>query len=285
MHNSIPYFFLIAFFIPLLIWTIVKKREPGLILVFFTYVGMGFVVEFIIMVLFDSYEYKPNLLEVPYYDNVMGAVVSDIISVPVISLVVATYRLRFWWIVLFAAGFGLIEKVFRITGVYETNWWRISYTVGGFVLVFWFTRWWLQYNQKSYHPFFHFVSLYFSSFALICTALFVTQVLDLQLDHLGLFADPYRDSICTATLYAAAKAMVFALVLFYYPKQWGWYVVVVFYSLALHLVLIQANIVKIMIHPALFCLLIIACCTMMIFLLHFLNHCFLQMVSRDSQRV
>ncbi len=278
MNNFIPYLILIAIFVPLIVWTIVHKREPGLITVFSTYIGMIYFVEFFVLVVFSGYCYKPMVLSVPYYDNILGAVISDLVVVPAIALVVAAFQLKNVWCVVLGILFGGIEWIFISLRVYQLYWWKIAYTIVVFTLFFIFARYWLKKVRECCHPVMHFISLFLPSFMLVATILFVTGVFGLHLDHIGVFAERHRDSVFIASIYGVLEALVFSAFQFWFPNSFKWNVSAVIYSILFEYVLERMWIIDILVRPFVYYAVQLGCSLLVALLLFYMNRWLIQLM-------
>ncbi|MNP37294.1 hypothetical protein D3C76_1307360 [compost metagenome] len=99
-----------------------------MVFLFLTYVGMIYVFEYVILVCLHSYTYYPHILSDPYMDSMMGAFISNFLTVPTVGLIMVIYRLRFRWTVIFAMLMIGIEWLFLKLGIYKHEWWRLSYS-------------------------------------------------------------------------------------------------------------------------------------------------------------
>lgn len=85
--------------------------------------------EFFILNLFRSYEYKPKILKTKYLDNVFGAFLSQGIFLPFTSVFISAFG--FGWKVKasFAIFFAIVERLFIKLNLFKNNWWRTLYTI------------------------------------------------------------------------------------------------------------------------------------------------------------
>jgi hypothetical protein len=271
VYHIIPYLGLIIIFVPLVIWVLVRKKKPGLFTVFFTYIGMIYVVEFFVLVVFDSYQYKPMVLSVPYYDNILGAVISDMVAVPAVAFVVAVFRLNKIWCAVLGGVFGGIEWVFVKLHVYEPHWWSIPHTIIAFTVFFLLARLWLRKLQEFYHPVMHFLSLFLPTFVLVATILFVSGIFNLHIDHIGVFLDKYRDSVFVASIYGAVESLVFVAAQFYFHKNLWWNLSAVAYSIVFEYALERTGVIHVLVQSWVYYGVQFCCSILVAFALFYMN--------------
>lgn len=192
------------------LWKTPLKRNAIALLLFMT--GIGFLFEFIILVLLRSYEYDPDLLSNWYYDNLMGAIASDAFSLPAIATYVAVFRLAPIWFFVFAGVFYGVEKVFTDLNVYHHFWWRTYYTSIALVLYFWIAKTWLRKLQLAPTRLTRTIMIYFISFPLVATMQFaLTGIFGTHRFVVGLFENLERDQVTGATLYCLVFAACITL--------------------------------------------------------------------------
>lgn len=144
MPNYIPYLFLTIISILILIYVIVHKRQFGLTVLFLSFSGMVYTAEFFVLILGNSYVYYPEVFHVPYYDNVLGAIVSNLFVIPVLGLVAAVYQLRLRWLIFFAVVLVGVEWLFESLNIYHSNWWRKEYTFIAVIFFFLLSKFWMR---------------------------------------------------------------------------------------------------------------------------------------------
>lgn len=223
-----------------------------------TYSGMIYVFEFFVFILWDAYEYKPGVLQIPYYDNALGAIVSNFFVVPTIATLIATLRLRMRWILLFAFGLGGIEWLFIRLQVYEVHWWRIGYTVATLVFFFSLAKFWMR-KLREDRARYAFVSLWMAAWSLAGTFIYVFALSGIRTYQAGVFDDAYRDDLFAGAIAGFFKALILAWVVYRYqgigPKIGGLAVIA-----AANLTLIRLDILKIHVTLWLYWLMYMICC-------------------------
>lgn len=199
-----------------------KRWNPRLILFYFFLSTWVLYFEYVIMVIFKSYTYYPNVLGNNYSDNILGAIVSDFFSVPSVAVTIAAFKLKFRWILLLSTAFMGIESLFVMLGLYEHYWWKTIYTGFGLVIYFSASKYlWKYFFQKMQKHYIQILGLYSSyhvlhgllSFALVSLA-------NLYYFKYGMFTDPIRDHYFLNFPYTTIISLIIAVIIWLKLK---WY--------------------------------------------------------------
>ncbi|ACT03903.1 hypothetical protein [Paenibacillus sp. JDR-2] len=136
--NPNSYWYLGLSFICIVLQVIVfyRKRRVHTYMQFFIGVELLYIVEAVIYIFNGSYEYYPKLLSNRYYDSHLGALTSNLISIPSLALILSVFQLGWFWIVGFIALLAGIEWLFVELHIYTLYWWRIGYTSLGLLIYF-----------------------------------------------------------------------------------------------------------------------------------------------------
>ncbi|NIK70500.1 hypothetical protein FHT67_003962 [Paenibacillus sp. BK720] len=136
--GSNSYWYLGLSFISIVLQVIVfhRKRSVHTYMQFLIGVELLYIFEAVIYIFNGSYEYHPKLLSNRYYDSHLGAITSNLISIPSLALILSVYQLGWFWIVGFIALLAGIEWLFVELRIYTLYWWRIGYTSLGLLLYF-----------------------------------------------------------------------------------------------------------------------------------------------------
>lgn len=148
--NSIWYIILALISIVLLSIVLTKskrrKRDFGFFVAVF---GLTLIIETVIYVFFRAYEYFPHFIpNSPPNDGVMGNLVSQF-SISSAALFVCVFKLPFRGVVLSAAVFYFIEKLFLLLGIYQHYWYKTWMTFVGIIILFEFIKRWYSVIFKS----------------------------------------------------------------------------------------------------------------------------------------
>jgi hypothetical protein len=132
MPSSIWYYGLVAIGLGITIYTMYTKRKStnisALITFFLAAMSFTMLVETFVFIMFNSYDYKPNVLTNPFKDSVLGHLLLNTTLWPATGLLAGVFSLRYRWIFLITAIYTLIEVLFLKLGFYEHHWWRLYMT-------------------------------------------------------------------------------------------------------------------------------------------------------------
>lgn len=121
----------------LMIFVYCKKRNIHSLLQLLIMIQVAYLIETVIYVFLGSYLYHPKLIRYnAYYDSHMGALISNLITIPVLATFISTFQLNGVWIICCIGLLAAIEWLFVKLQIYSLHWWRIEYTSLGLLLYF-----------------------------------------------------------------------------------------------------------------------------------------------------
>ncbi|UFT98070.1 hypothetical protein KO561_12745 [Radiobacillus kanasensis] len=175
--------------------------------------GLIYLFEYVLLVLFESYEYFPGVFRDDYFNNILGANISNGFIVPSVTVFISVYNLGFWWIILIIIGFVGIEELFMYLGVYHHNWWKTVYTSGGLLLIFFLGKYiWRLIRYHSNQFTLRVAVLYFVNVVTQGTFMFyLVAIFHLFLFQVSWFDDPSRGHIAFVTLYFFIDSVFYSL--------------------------------------------------------------------------
>ncbi len=142
------------------------KNRKLIIAIYLTISGLTFFLEMIIYSYFKSYQYFPMLIpQSPSDDSIAGNLFSQF-SVCATALLIAVYKLKYYWYLIFAAAYGAIEEIFLMLGIYKHNWYQTWMTIIGLLLVFWITKKIYLKATNRITPFWRYIFIFFGLTAL-----------------------------------------------------------------------------------------------------------------------
>jgi hypothetical protein len=247
MHNSYWYYALLILSIALFCFILFKKRNTKTLFILLTMIGMGFIIETIIFNFLGCYEYNPNFIKHnTFYDNNLGAFVSNAFSLPIVASLIATFNLNWKWMVVFSGVFVGIEWLFLKVHIYSHNWWRLAYTALG--LPFYFAiskvyyKWILQHSRGlKYYWILYLITGSISASAHILPIIFFSN----RVYTPGWFENPGRDSIALAAVFYVCDSLFYCLMIkFNWKRNWSKYIVTGLLMYAVNQVLIEAGILR-----------------------------------------
>jgi hypothetical protein len=200
--NYVSYATLVVISIVLLVCSWRKAANGALVPFYLGMVGLIYLLEYIILVQFRSYEYFPGVFRIRYLDNILGSIVSNGYIVPAAAALVAVYDLGFWWIALITASLVGVEELFLHMGLFRHYWWKTLYTAIGLPLDFLISKWlWHAIRTRSSRPDLQLAVLYFANISLLGTFIFyLVALFHLLLFRVAWFHDPYRGHFAFFTL-------------------------------------------------------------------------------------
>lgn len=220
MNNAYWYIILCVASTFLFIYALYKNKDNKLIVLYFVIAGFTYFMEYFVLVLFKGYVYYPKILKNQYFDNIMGAVVSDGFTIPMISTFIAAFRLNFMKRLFISLFILLIEILFLKIKIYEHYWWSNYYTFFGSVIVFYYAQRWLSIIHKPIKHIIRFINLFFINLAIQASIVFILAgILKLYFYEISWFKDPVRSHVAFSTIYIIFISIIFvSLVTF----QLGW---------------------------------------------------------------
>lgn len=126
--NSVPFIILSIVHLFFFVQFMRKKTNRLGTLLLLSNIGFAYLFEYIVLNLFQAYEYKPKVIKQNYLDNIFGAILSQAMFVPVMATFLTVCKKNWKWKFGVASFYYLIEKTFLRLNVYKINWWRPKYT-------------------------------------------------------------------------------------------------------------------------------------------------------------
>ncbi|MEH7177723.1 hypothetical protein [Neobacillus vireti] len=175
-YNKIPFIILFLIHSGLLGYSFFKsKNKMQLFILLMSNIGMAYLFEFFVLNLFRAYKYKPRILKKNYFDNILGAILSQAIFVPFTALFFTAQKIGGFGNLLGGLYFALVEVLFLKLKVYKHKWWRTVYTLILIPLYFRLSDGWNNFLNKR-NPVIRFISLFFTILITEANLLFVFAV-------------------------------------------------------------------------------------------------------------
>jgi hypothetical protein len=123
-----------------------RKRDLGF---FMSVFGLTLLIETVIYVFLRAYEYYPLIIpNSSKNDGVVGNIISQF-SITTAALYICVFQHSFKRMVLVAAIFYFIEKLFLFLGIYRIYWYKSWITFVGIIVIFVFVKKWYKIVFKS----------------------------------------------------------------------------------------------------------------------------------------
>ncbi|WP_432666399.1 hypothetical protein R9X47_08615 [Wukongibacter baidiensis] len=196
-------------------FTLWKKKNLKLIPFYFFLSVIIIYLEYVIFIIFESYTYRPNVLQNPYFDNILGAVVSDFFSVPAAAFAIAAFQLNYIWMISISILFMGIEYIFLKLNIYEQHWWKTIYTGIGLLIHFKISKeFWKSLSQTPSKTYVRIISLYASYHSIHgLLTYFLIVSFNLYLFHIGLVSNPFRDHFIVNVIYSIIIGWIAAIII------------------------------------------------------------------------
>lgn len=156
-------------------------------------IGAVYYFEAFIMFYFGAYEYYPKIIGCPYYENLFGNFFSQA-SVCAVALLIAVLNIPFYWSIIFAGFYMIIEELFILIGIYKHIWYQTWMTFAGLILLFWSSKKWYGKIIQDSNNFLHYVSLFWGTFGVFGPPAFLvislTGLSEFRFTGLGLSLNP-----------------------------------------------------------------------------------------------
>ncbi len=209
-----------------------KAKNVRFTLAFYlTVTGITLAVEITLFFAFSAYDYYPKIITSSYYDDELTGNLFSQFSASATALLVPVLNLSSYWILIFAAGYGIIEEIFLALGIYSHNWYRTWMTLLGMSALFWLVKKMYYVSIKKSSRLLHYINIYFSLITLvvitICWGLLLSGR---QSFSRALGANPVASPYLVSNLYTTP---IFISLMIMYFRKWKTYakatVIVLFY--------------------------------------------------------
>ena len=218
--NTIWYIMLAISSVITLIFTIIKSKNRKFTIAY-TLATLGFVymIEAVLVILFNAYDYYPKIVNDMFQDTVLGNIFSQV-SIASTSAFAIVYNLSYGWYVLFAFIYYLIDVLFVKLGIYEHYWYKSIYTLIGFLPLFILIKTYYKKLIRSSKYIFHYMVLYSSVFAVSGNLIILPfKLMRIQIFNIDFFSDLSKDHTTTTIIWA----FIFINILIYiYKKNYHW---------------------------------------------------------------
>lgn len=228
------YLFISIISLAIFLYTLINRKDKKIVALYTFLAGIVYLFEYVVLVLLKSYLYRPGILKDAYFDSILGAIVSDAFSVPMLGTFVAAFQLKWTWIVLIIGLFYLVEEFFLYINIYQHFWWRTPYTaVGLFIFFFIAKMWFLLLKESKTKITVRFLTLYFTNVLIQATLVYmIVAFFSMYHYKVGWFSDQTRDHVAFSSAYIFALSLIFTAIVFF-RLNWRWKAVVIFATLSI----------------------------------------------------
>lgn len=225
-------------------YAIYKKRYVTDLSTWFVFylfsTGVTWFGEVIVLVVFNSYAYKPGVFQNYLFENLVGHLLLNSTLWPSAAVLVVAYRLRYGWLFLIAAVFILLEYLFLKYGMYEQHWWRYYMTVTATILYLVILKKWFPLMNEVRRGLPRLITLYFAAFVIIHLPIPLMLFYGKQYYSVFVTQDIYQSSTIFIVFYQLVETSV--VMFFLFLDKWYWKLVPYFISSAGQISLASRNI-------------------------------------------
>lgn len=233
MPNVNFYILLTVLSTAIFIYTLQKARNKKVIVLYTFLSGLTYLFEYVVLVIFKSYVYHPNVLRNAYFDNLLGAIVSDAFSVPMAGTLIGALNLSWKWILFIIGIFLFIENWFLYLNIYTHFWWNLFYTALGLIGCFFVAKKWYYLLQRKLSMFVRLFTLYCTSILVqSSTAFILVAIFNLYHYQIGWFENGTRDHVAFAVAYILFLSLLLTLLAAFHFK---WVLKIIIISLTIPL--------------------------------------------------
>lgn len=165
--NTIWYILLGILTLIELIFVMFRTENRKLMIAFFlTITGIVLHFETTIFIFLKAYVYYPMILKsppMPIDDMLLGNLFSQT-SVAATALLAAVLNLKYYWYIIFAVAYGIIEELFLALGIYSHNWYQTWMTVVSLPIYLWIAKIMYEKITRGIKPLFYYVYIYLGLF-------------------------------------------------------------------------------------------------------------------------
>lgn len=248
MPNAFWYLLICLISILIMGYTLFKFRDRRLVSLYLFMAGLTYSIEYVILVLLNAYKYSPKLLANGYFDNILGAVVSDAFLVPMVATMVGAFQFSQVWIAVTVCGCVVIEYFFLEFNLYEHYWWTLTYTAILFFVGFNLAKKLADTLRKSLTNLVRFIILYFTSVFVLATFVFVLCALfNAYVYQIGWFKNPTRDHVAFATVFILILSLVL-VPLAILRVHWMWKLLTIISTLVVDYTFLRLGILHVTAH-------------------------------------
>lgn len=139
--NSIPFLLLAVIHVLLFFIFAKRSRQKNIWALLLSNIGMAYLFEYPVLNLFKGYSYKPYILKKRAHDQILGAIFSQALYVPITATLLTLYQKNRYWKLGSTLIYYGIERCFLHLKIYKAHWWKPYYTVFFMNIYFYVSDW------------------------------------------------------------------------------------------------------------------------------------------------
>lgn len=163
--------------------------------------GFTYILEVILVIVFNAYHYHPGLVSDSFQDSVLGNIFSQV-SVSTSAMLIAVFGLSWVWRAGFSVAYFLIDVLFSTLGIYEHVWYRSIYSLFGFFIYSSLIKLWYDRYKSGKHRFMFNITWFLGALAITGNTIILPQkLMKLQIFSAGIFTDMSKDHTSGMLIY------------------------------------------------------------------------------------
>jgi hypothetical protein len=139
--NYIPFLLLAVVHVLLFFLFAKRSRQKNILILLLSNIGMAYLFEYPVLNLFKGYAYKPYILKKRAHDQILGAIFSQALYVPITATLLTLYKKNRYWKIGSTLIYYGIERYFLHLKIYKAFWWKPYYTVFFVNIYFYISDW------------------------------------------------------------------------------------------------------------------------------------------------
>ncbi|ESU34467.1 hypothetical protein G3A_00950 [Bacillus sp. 17376] len=139
--NSIPFLLLAVVHVLLFVIFAKRSRQKNIWILLLSNIGMAYLFEYPVLNLFKAYAYKPYILKKRAHDQILGAIFSQALYVPITATLLTLYEKNRYWKLGSTLVYYGVERYFLHLEIYKAYWWKPYYTVFFMNIYFYISDW------------------------------------------------------------------------------------------------------------------------------------------------
>ncbi|GAA0330135.1 hypothetical protein GCM10008967_20800 [Bacillus carboniphilus] len=204
--------------------------------------GITYLLEYVILVFFNSYVYYPEILKNQYLDSILGSISSNAIAVPMTGTYIGAFRLGWKWVLICTGIIIAIEEWFLHIDIYSHNWWKTYLTAIGLIIFFNIAKRWYSLLLNNNFAWTRYISLYFTCVLIQASLVFFIYTFWGPYHYeVEWFSHNTRDHIAFATAYIFVLSFVLTY-LAYHQMKWIWRIVTILLTIPINGILLKIGI-------------------------------------------
>lgn len=221
MPGYIYYIILAIVGLVLAIFIVIKSKDYLKLIIFFFFSAVvADCGEVLVMIILNSYCYKPGLFADTYRENIFGHILPNSTLWPATAVFIAAYSLRKGWFIVISLIYMALDILFLHLGIYEHNWWRTWMTGAAIFLYCMIVQFCYKKLDDSRYAIIKFISFSFTLLAFTFLPLIPLLLTNRQFYSIGIYKDIYRESVVVSFTYHLIITSICTLLT---AKFYKWY--------------------------------------------------------------